>query len=289
MIAAAVRSQDSLGECPIWDPRQQCLWWVNINGPELQAWDPARQAHRRYPLPGRHVGSFALRASGGLVLSIDRGLSAFDPTTGTCAPLLTVETAPEGNRLNDGRCDRRGRFWVGTMGISERGETGSLYRIGADHQVARPFSGIVIPNSTAFSPDDRTMYFADTPQKNIWAFDFDIAAGTIANRRVFVDMRDHPGHPDGSCVDAEGCLWNAEYGGGRVVRYTPDGRIDRVVKVPASQTTCCAFGGDDLRTLFITSATQRMTEDQLEAEPDAGALFAVDVGVRGLPEAMFGG
>ncbi len=225
-------------------------------------------AHRRFPLPGTHVGSFALRASGGLVLSIDRGLQAFDPARGTCTELLIVETAPEGNRLNDGRCDRRGRFWVGTMGISERGETGSLYRIGADRQVTRQFSGVVIPNSTAFSPDDRTMYFADTPHKKIWAFDFDIEAGTIGNRRLFVDMQDHPGYPDGSCVDADGCLWNAEYGGGRVVRYTPDGRIERVVKVPASQTTCCAFGGDDLRTLFITSATQRTSADQLKAEPD---------------------
>jgi sugar lactone lactonase YvrE len=288
-IIAAVRAKDSLGEGPIWDPRHRCLWWVNINGPELQSYDPVTRAHRRFALPGTHVGSFALRASGGLVLSIDRGLSAFDPASGICTPLLTVETAPDGNRLNDGRCDRRGRFWVGTMGISERGETGSLYRIGADRQVARQFGGVVIPNSTAFSPDDRTMYFADTPQKKIWAYDFDIEAGTIANRRVFVDMRDHPGYPDGSCVDADGYLWNAEYGGGRVVRYSPDGKIDRVVKVPASQTTCCAFGGDTLRTLFITSATQRMTADQLKAEPEAGALFAVDIGVRGLPEAMFKG
>jgi sugar lactone lactonase YvrE len=286
----AVRAADPLGECPIWDPRQNCLWWVDIRGPVLQSYDPASGAHRRHRLPGTHVGSFALRERGGLVLAIDCGLVAFDPATGVCTPLLTVESGPPTLRLNDGRCDRRGRFWVGSMEIAERGvSAGALYRVDTDHRVTRQFGDVGIPNSTAFSPDDRTMYFADTPHKKIWAYDFDVAIGKISNRRIFVDMKDHPGYPDGSCVDAEGFLWNAEYAGGRVVRYAPDGRIDRVIEVPAKQTTCCAFGGPDLKTIYITSATQNMSAAQLAAEPEAGNLFAIETNVRGLPEAMFGG
>lgn len=288
-VVAAVRGKDLLGEGPVWDPRQNCLWWVNIRGPELQSYDPVTRAHRRYKVPGTHVGSFALRQSGGLVLSIDRTLMSFDPATGATAKLATIETAPDGNRLNDGRCDRQGRFWVGTMSISEQGATGSLYRVGADLKVARQFGDVGIPNSTAFSPDGRRMYFADTNAKKIWAFDLETGSGDITNRRVFVDLANQPGYPDGSCVDADGCLWNAEYNGARVVRYTPDGRVDRVIKLPTSQVTCPAFGGANLDTLFITTATQNMTAEQLAKEPEAGALFMVKPGVRGLPETMFAG
>src|SRR5262249_50280786 len=146
---------------------------------------------------------------------------------------------------------------------------------------------IFVPNSIAWSPDNKVMYFADTHRHLIWAYEFDLAEGTMRNERVFADCSDRPGKPDGSCVDADGCLWNAEYGGSRVGRYTPDGRIDRVVALPVANVTCCCFGGSDLDTLYISTARQRMTPEQLAREPLAGNVFACRPGVRGLPEARF--
>jgi len=146
---------------------------------------------------------------------------------------------------------------------------------------------VFVPNSIAWSADDQVMYFADTHLHTIWAYDFDLAAGTMRNERVFADCSNQPGRPDGSCVDADSCLWNAEYGGWRVVRYTPGGKIDCVVELPVSNPTCCCFGGKDLDTLYISTARQRLTPDQLAAQPLAGAVFAARPGVRGLVEARF--
>jgi sugar lactone lactonase YvrE len=212
-------------------------------------------------------------------------LHTFDPAIGRMELLLHAEPNEPDNRYNDGRCDRRGRLWIGTMDCELRRPSGSLYRIGADRSVVALMSGVTVPNSTAFSPDDRTLYFADTPRHQIWAFDFDADAGAITNRRVFADLTGRKALPDGSCVDAEGYLWNAEYAGHRITRYAPDGRIDRSIELPVTNPTCCCFGGERLDTLYVTSASQRLKS------PAAieGALLALDVGARGLPEAAFGG
>jgi sugar lactone lactonase YvrE len=174
------------------------------------------------------------------------------------------------------------------MDIGIRRASGSFYRIGADRGVLRLFDGITVPNSTAFSPDDRTLYFADTPRHVIWAFDFNLHAGMIGERQVFADLTARKGFPDGSCIDAEGFLWNAEYGGYRLTRYAPDGRIDRTIELPVTNPTCCCFGGDNLDTLYVTSAMPAPRPGQ-EFRAMDGALLALDVGVRGLPEAAFGG
>jgi sugar lactone lactonase YvrE len=282
--------RDQLGECPIWDPRTGKLWWVDILAPCLQSYDPASGEHRRFPVAARAVGSFAIRAKGGLALARDDGLHAFDPETGTSQPLVDPEPDLPDNRLNDGRADRRGRFWVGSMSMQdERTPAGGLYRIDPDLQVTRMLGDVKIPNSIAFSPDDRTFYFADSREQLIWAFDLDIDSGDIANRRVFADVRGGRGGPDGSCVDAEGFLWNAHFATSRVVRYAPDGRVDRFIEFPATNLTCCAFGGDKLDVLYVTSAKIMLKPDALAAQPMAGALFAVYPGVRGLPEAAFAG
>lgn len=288
-IACVVQSGDSLGESVIWCPRTRKVWWLDILKPCLQSFDPASGAHQVYPLPGPNCGCAALRASGGFVLAMDNGLHGFDPETGRLDFLFHPEPEPPTNRYNDGRCDRRSRFWLGTMDCDIRGPTGNLYRLGADRSSRKFLDGISVPNSTAFSPDDRTMYFADTPRHTIWAFDFDIAAGTISNQRVFADLAARKGLPDGSCVDAEGFLWNAEFAGKRLTRYAPDGRVERTVELPVTSPTCCCFGGDNLDTLYVTSSTHEHTAGQKAAEPWSGGLLAFNAGVRGLPEAMYGG
>jgi sugar lactone lactonase YvrE len=282
-IACAVEAHDVLGECCLWCPAKRLLWWLDIRKPCLQSYDPATRQHRVYPLPGKYCGCAALRQPGGLVLALDDGLHGFDPDTGALEFLLQAERGKPGNRANDGRCDRRGRLWIGTMDIGITRPSGSFYRIGPNHSVLSLFENITVPNSVAFAPDDRTLYFADTPKHVIWAFDLDIEAGAISNRRVFADTG--TALPDGSCVDAEGCLWNAEYAGHRLTRYAPNGRVDRSIELPMTNPTCCCFGGDDLATLYVTSATQQTKAGGAMQ----GALLALDVGVRGLPEAAFGG
>jgi sugar lactone lactonase YvrE len=287
-IACVVDAHDALGECCLWCPVTKRVWWLDIRRPCLQSYDPVSRQHQVYPLPGRHCGCAALRKSGGLVVALDDGLHGFNPATGKLQFLVHAEpNEPPGNRYNDGRCDRRGRLWIGTMDIDIRRASGSFYRISADRTVLRMFDGITIPNSTAFSPDDRTLYFADTPRHVIWAFDFNLHAGSIGDRRVFAETG--KANPDGSCVDAEGYLWNAEYGGHRVTRYAPDGRIDRSIDLQVTNPTCCCFGGEAFDMLYVTSAAPPPKPGQATPAAMEGGLLALDVGVRGLPEAAFAG
>lgn len=283
----AVRRADSLGECPLWNEQEQALYWVDINAPALYRLREGA-ALQAWPMP-EAIGSFAFRLDGGLLLALKRGIYTFDQQTAELQPFAQPETDRPSNRFNDGRADRAGRFWVGTMSDVSREPVGSLYRLNADRSSVRLFNDIVVPNSLAWSPDNKTMYFADTPKRCIWAFDFDLATGAIGPRRVFRDTTGHTGRPDGSAVDAEGGLWSCEYGGWRVVRYRPDGEIDQSFPVPAANPTCCAFGGPDFRTLFVTSAVQRLTPEQLAEQPLAGSVFAMRTTVSGLPEARFGG
>jgi sugar lactone lactonase YvrE len=264
----AIASGDALGECPIWDERMGTLWWVDIHGRALKRYDGEHV--QVIPMPAA-PGSIALRHDGGLVVALESGVYLI----GTTEHELLVRPAEHKAtlRFNDGRCDRAGRFWVGTLAEPDFPPRGVLYRVEADGRATAVRSGVQVPNSIAFSPDGRTMYFADSPRHKIWAFDYEAANGEITKERVFAAP--HPGFPDGSCVDADGCLWNAEWGASRVVRYTPGGKVDRVVTVPATNPTCCAFGGAKLDTLYITSA-------------DGAGVFAVAPGVKGLAESRFG-
>ncbi len=284
-----LQCRDALGEVPIWEAEASRLWWIDVRQPSLQAWSPANGEHRKFALPTRSVGSWAFRKGGGMLLSLQDGLYGFDPADGACARLLPLENDIEGHRLNDGRADTRGRFWVGTMHDTVRGPSGSFYRVDPDLSVRKVFGEVDIPNSTVFSPDDKLMYYADTPAKKIWVFDFDADAGELSNRRVFVDCADGPGAPDGSAIDADGCLWNAKYGGSCIVRYTPQGAVDRVIELPVTQPTCCTFGGPQLDTLYITTAAQKLTPEQLAPQPLAGGLFAIRPGVKGFAVPAFGG
>jgi len=287
-VAAAVAARNTLGEGPVWCPREQALYWVDIEKSSLQRFDPQSGAVRRWVLPER-IGSFALRENGGAVLALASGFAFFDLETGALERLTAPEKDNPRNRFNDGKCDRAGRFWAGTMDDRLSQHTGALYCLDPLLSCRRVESGIGIPNSIAWSPDDRVFYFADTMDRVIYAYDFDRAAGMIANRRIFCTMEGQAGAPDGSTVDAEGCLWNAQWDGWRVVRYDPEGRVERIVELPVQKPTSCMFGGPGLATLYVTSAIWDLDEQALARQPLAGALLAMDVGVRGLPEPRFAG
>jgi sugar lactone lactonase YvrE len=267
--------------------RDRCLWWVNVLTPALHRYAPDTGEQRTYPIPVRSLGCVALRASGGLILGTDLGVLAFDTESGASALLVQPEPGKPAHRLNDGRCDRRGRLWVGSMNERAFVPEGTLFRIDADLSVHPVLGEIIVPNSIAFSPDDRTLYFADTRAYMIWSFDFDLAEGRISNRRVFAETK-APARPDGSCIDAEGFLWNAHFAGACLVRYAPDGRVDRVVGLPVANPTCCCFGGDNLEVLFVTSASDPQLTGNAPSEL-CGKLISLDVGSRGLPEPAFAG
>lgn len=285
-VEVAARGADLLGECPLWDERGRLLWWVDSRWPSVKQLDPASGAVMMLVLP-EVVGSIAFRERGGLLAATKSGIHFLDAASGALEARANPEAALPENRFNDGRCDRAGRFWAGTMSDVKRDPVGSLYRFDADMACTKLRNAVVIPNSLAFSPDGRRMYFADTMRHILWAYDYDPAGGAATNERVFADAG--AGRPDGSCVDAEGCLWNAEYGGWRLVRYTPAGKVDRVVEVPVANPTCCCFGGEDLGTLYVTTARQRLSPEELAKQPLAGSLLALRPGVRGLPEGRFAG
>ncbi len=276
---------DILGESPVWDGRARCLYWVDIRLPAIRRLVPSTGALDTWPMPGL-VGSIALADDGRLLVALPRSIDLFDPATGTLEAFAQVPPLPQDHRFNDGRCDRQGRFWVGTMNNITRAPEGVLWRLDGDSRLRAMREGVCIPNSLAFSPDGRTMYFADSLRYALYAHDYDTVAGLPGEPRTIASTTP-PGFPDGSTIDAEGFLWNAEFNGHRVVRYAPDGRIDRVIDLPVRMPTCCAFGGDDLDILYVTTASQRMTDDELREQPLAGALLALDVGVRGLPEPCF--
>lgn len=285
-VEVAAPGADRLGECPLWDARERMLWWVDSRWPAVKRLDPATGAVMMLVLP-EVVGSIAFRERGGLIAATKSGIHFLDTASGALAPAANPEAQLPENRFNDGRCDRAGRFWAGTMSDVKRDPVGSLYRFDAQLRCTKLRNAIIIPNSLAFSPDNRTLYFADTNRHTIWAWDYDLASGAATNERVFADTGS--GRPDGSCVDAEGCLWNAEYGAWRLVRYTPQGKVDRVIQMPVANPTCCCFGGEALDTLYVTTATQRLTPEDLAKQPLAGSLLALRPGARGLPEARFAG
>lgn len=274
---------DFLGEGPVWCPREQALYWVDIRAPAVRRMAASGEV-TTWAMP-EQVGSLALREAGGILVALKSALSMFDPATGAITKVSDAPGHHAGLRFNDGKCDRQGRFWVGSMWADTPGVTGFLYRLDGTGCTA-VLDGIGIPNSLCWSPDGRTMYFSDSPKRVIWAFPYDPATGAIGERRVFATV-EAPMVADGGTVDAEGYLWSAHYGGWRVTRFAPDGRVDRIVPVPASNITSCAFGGADLGTLYIVSAYQNLSDAARAKQPAAGGLFAIDVGVKGLPEARF--
>jgi L-arabinonolactonase len=222
------------------------------------------------------------------VVALRGGISFYDPASGALRQVAAPHAGAAHLRFNDGKCDRQGRFWVGTMNDDTRAPHGTLYRLDPDLACTSVLTDIDIPNSLCWSPDGATMYFSDSPLHTMSAYPFDSATGTLGARRIFAQV-EPPAVPDGATVDAEGFVWCAHWGGWRVVRTAPDGRVDRVIELPVAHPTSCAFGGPDLATLFVTSARQPLDAAGRAAQPLAGAVMALDVGTRGLVEPRFAG
>lgn len=287
-IEVVVPAENLLGECPLWCERTRRVYWVDGRAPAFHVLDTATGAHTAHALP-ETTGSICLTEEGSLLVAMVSGVYRLSSDGKVGARVAVAEPNHPANRFNDGRCDRAGRFFTGTMNDKERIPTGVLWRLGPGGDFNAVADDIIVPNSLAFSPDNRRMYLADTYRHVIHVFDYDMDSGHLANRRLFADRVGQTGRPDGSAIDADGCLWNAEYAGSRVVRYTPDGKVDRVIDMPVTQPSCCAFGGARFDELYITSARQRLSPEQLATQPLAGALFVVRPGVQGLPEGRYGG
>jgi len=282
-----VDGKNELGEGVVWSPAHSEVQWTDISGRRFWAYRPSDGRSRSIALPDR-LACFAPLGGSSLLAGFAGGLEVFDLESGARRPIAAVEPDLPTTRVNDGMLDRRGGLVFGSMDEDPNGARpiGQVYAYEGGPGPRALASGVRIANSIAFSPDGRRMYFADTPTKVIRCYDYDPDSGDLSGERTFAVV-EGPGAPDGSTVDADGCLWNAEWGGGRVVRYTPDGRVDRAVALPCAQVTCCAFGGARLDRLFITTAGAGLDAAALAREPHAGALFVVDAGVGGLADTPF--
>lgn len=279
-----------LGEGPVWDERARCLWFVDVKAPAILRHDPARGGLDRWPMP-EPVGALALRRDApSLLVSLKSGFAFFDPETGEIHPLLGPEPDAPGNRLNDGKCDARGRFWAGSMDDAERAPTGHLYRLDPDLTLTRFGAGFVVTNGPEWSLDGATLYFADSGRRRIYAYPFNMETGGLGQRDLFRALTPAEGHPDGFTLDAEGGLWNAAWGAGRLTRYLRDATVERTVQVPAPHVTSACFGGEALDVLYVTSARAGLDQAALAAAPLSGGLFAArGLGLTGLPARRFAG
>lgn len=288
-LRCAVASDDVLGETPLWCVPTQSLLWIDIDRGHLNRWHPATGRRDRFAFSGEPLGSLALTAvAGRVVVALGLALHRFDLATGALQRICEVEPRGADNRLNDGRCDSRGRLWIGTMDNQLHRPNGSFYRIDPDGHCERQFGDVIVSNSVALSPDERVLYFSDTRRFVTWSFDLDVHGGTLRNRRVFVDHTGTRSRPDGACVDAQGFVWTAIFAGKRVVRHSPQGAVDRVIDLPVTNPTCVCLGGPELKTLYITTARKFIDDAGLQAEPWAGSVLACEVDVAGLPERHFG-
>jgi len=271
-----------LGEGPIWSAAEACVWFVDIKKKQIHRFDPASGVTRSWPAPAQ-PGFIVPTAAGGFIVGLSTGLTLFDPQSGDFNPLLTVEPAALGNRLNDAYVDAEGRLWFGSMHDAETQSTGALYRLNGSGPLVCADDGYCITNGPAMSPDGRVLYHTDTLKRVIYAFDV-APCGGLSGKRVFARIERPGAYPDGPIIDAEGCLWTGLFGGWGLARYSPAGELIGRLELPCANVTKAAFGGEDLSTLYITTARKGLDPGELEAQPLAGGLFAARVETPGLPQ-----
>jgi len=277
---------NDLGEGPIWNAREGALYWLDINRAKIQRHDPQSKDMIVFDMPFK-VTALRLRKRGGFVCATEKGFHFWDGKGTELEFISHPEQGKAGARFNDGKVDRAGRFWAGTM--DPRNASSALYRLDADLSVRRMAEGITISNGIGWSSDNRKMYYADSLRYTVYEYAFDLQSGAISDRRVFIQVEKDFGVPDGLTVDSQGYVWIAFYDGWKVVRYTPEGKEDTRVELPLARPTCPAFGGTELDQLYVTTAIDGLSEEELEKQPMAGDLFVIEAGVKGLAEPMFEG
>lgn len=292
-IELVLDAHAEIGESPTWSATEQVLYWIDVKAPALYRYDPSGAATRSWPLPAE-IGGFALyEGRPAALLALRSGLFRLDLLSDELTQLTDPPFNPEVHRFNEGECDAKGRFWVGTMFepkiAANEPEPGPLFCYTGDAGLVAQPDRSLTPNGFAWSIDSRAMFITYSKQHRIYQFDFDIEDGQLGERRIFAEIPEGLGIPDGSAIDADGCYWSAIHGGSRLIRFTPDGRIDREVKLPVSQPTMCAFGGPDLDVLYVTSAASGLGLLSKITEPRAGALFCFRPGVSGVPRHGFSG
>lgn len=283
-----VKTRAVLGESVLWNPQDRKVYWLDLKGPDLHIYDPATKAADSWRLQLDIPMGTLVRAKEGFVLTGREGTFKVDVARRRLTPWVNPNDRPEFTMFNDGKVDRQGRLWLCTSDIKETEPLGGIYRLDADGTSVVQDRGSACGNGPAFSRDGRTFYYADTMVRKVYAFDLDPAQGTLTNKRLFITFDEADGYPDGMTVDADDHLWICHWGGGGVTRFTPQGKRDLKIDLPSPLVTSCAFAGDDLDTLYITTATVDMDAAALAASPLAGSLFAVRTGHRGLPEPVFG-
>lgn len=280
-LTVAAPTRDKLGESVLWHPMEQSLYWVDLLNPTVRRMRGGTDEPQSWPIAGTGtVGSLTFASGGRLMLAVDQGLVLFDPATGARVPFADPNDQREGVIYNDSKVDRDGRLWLGTYDKAETEPNGVLYSVEPDGRYRLADSGVAVTNGPAISPDGNTLYMSDTTGKRILAYTIERATGRLRNRRLFATI--DPGMPDGLTIDAKGRLWVAHYGGGRVTRLLPDGKVDVVIELPTSNVTSTCLGGPKLTTLYITTA-----EVPANPGPLDGALFCVEVDGPGLPEPIF--
>jgi sugar lactone lactonase YvrE len=287
-IEVAVSIEAILGEGPIWDAVRQCLYWVDILGHKLHIYDPKSGENRTIDV-GQAVGTVVSRDSGGVILAMHHGFAALDLETEQLSPIADPERDLPTNRFNDGKCDPAGRLWAGTMDFDGRPGVGSLYCLGTDLTVTKKISPVSISNGIAWSLDAKTMYYIDTAANNVVAYAYDINTGDIQDPRIAV-VNPGEGHLDGMTIDEEGMLWIAVASGGYIGRFDPDsGELLAKLTLPVNVVTSCAFGGEDLDDLYITSCRYGLNETALAEHPLTGSLLKIKMPIRGVPSFAFAG
>jgi sugar lactone lactonase YvrE len=276
-----------LGESPVWNEEENCLYWVDIEGQTFNRFDPTTSKNIAINTEIR-VSAIAQRELGGCIVATEVGFQFYNPTENKFTPIVDPEKNKPNNRFNDGRCDRAGRFWAGTM--IEKGDQipdAALYCIDKNLACTKKNKNLILANGLAWSPNNQTMYLADTRHPIVWAFDFDMDNGDIFNQRPFIEFGVKDGVPDGATIDTDGCYWLAQPRASQICRYTPDGRKDTVIELPVSKPTMCAFGGSNLNVLYITTNSFGFSEEELKEQPLAGSLLGLELNAQGLPEPKF--
>lgn len=287
LIKCEVPIQSWLGESPLWDAEKELLYWVDILGQKIHSYDPILHLVKTFPLSEK-VTSIGLRQGGGLVVTSFKGFMLFDFDTGNLTPLAQVEENLPDNRFNDGKCDRSGRFWAGTMNKAQWNlPTGILYSLSPKGEPVIKEKNAVCLNGITWSLDNRTMYVIESFLYTIFAYDFDLNTGAISSKRPFITFpSEKKGFPDGMTIDAEGYIWCAVGVSGEIVRIDPKGCITEKIVFPVPGITSCMFGGKDLQTLYVTSSRENMTDLDLQKYPLSGNLFSIETNTRGLPEPL---